>query len=173
MRGGRVAYGPCSPARESASLRASEATLAENGEGAASLCSRPVSLSLLYSVHIFRALKRARGSRSSSPYPRHAWPVRKAEPADRAVLDSILGKLPEPPLHCVFAALEEHCCCCLVSYRVGFVAVAEQVDLVSAAVHPVPFPRRHQAVVDGSQLHYLEASEFTVTLRSARCVSRH
>lgn len=40
----RFAYGPCSPARDSASLRTSEAILAERGDGAVSLCFPSVSI---------------------------------------------------------------------------------------------------------------------------------
>ena len=38
-----VTYGPSSPALERVSLKASEATLTEKGDGAVSLCFRPVS----------------------------------------------------------------------------------------------------------------------------------
>jgi hypothetical protein len=77
-----VTYGPSSPARESVSLRPSEAMLAENGDGAVSLWS------------FVSADCGTRKATRPSTYPRHTRTVSKAESVDRSVLDGVFRKLP-------------------------------------------------------------------------------
>jgi hypothetical protein len=62
----------------------------------------------------------------------------------------MLGKLPQPAFHGVLAALDEHRRR-LVPKLVRLVAMAIQMDLILAVIHPVPLPGRRQPRVKGTQ----------------------
>lgn len=132
-------YGPSSPARDSASLKTSDAMLTESGEGAASLCQVEF---------VSRTEEKSKTLRST--YPGDPRPISKAISGNRTVLDRSLGKLPEAMLNRILAALKEHGSR-PVSMSIHLGARTEQMDLIFVLVDPVPLARRRHPRVQSAK----------------------